>query len=203
MVIHSISSRLKGCGGWGLGAALAHIPEGSGGLGWDLLPVGSHVFTSVWMISVIQTALTHLLIGQFRVCGLSSLLFLLTAILGQDPVYWIPKSSEVSISCCTEQQQLMQEEGVVSSVGEDGYRSVCVCVCVCVFGWLKAGWGVSSQMLGLQLAGWVGGELHWKAAVPAKWGLARHWEEIIHISSASSSSSQPPAEQHNTDPEHE
>lgn len=157
----------------------------------------------VWMISVIQTTLTHLLIGQFRVCGLSSLLFQLAAILGQDPVYWIPKSSEVSISCCTEsteQQQLMLEGrgGVVSSLGEMDRD-----VCVCVFGWLKAGWGVNSQMLGLQLAGWVGGELHWKAAVPAKWGLARHWEEIIHISSASSSSSQPPAEQHNTDPEHE
>lgn len=73
------------------------------------------------MISVIQTTLTHSLIGQFRVCWLSLLLLQLTAILGQDPVYWIPKSLEVSISCCTEsseQQQLMQEGEVFHHGGE-------------------------------------------------------------------------------------
>lgn len=85
------------------------------------------------MISVIQTAQSHLLIGQFGVCGLSSMLFQLKAILGQDPVYWIPKFSEVSISCCTEsteQQQLMQEEGVVLSGGRWIEMFVCVCVCL-------------------------------------------------------------------------
>lgn len=65
---------------------------------------GSRVFTRFRMISVIQTSLTYPVIVQSGVCELSSLLIQLTAILGQDPVYWIRKSSEVSISCCTEKQ---------------------------------------------------------------------------------------------------
>lgn len=71
-------------------------------------------------------------------------------------------------------------------------RDVCV-----TFRLIKGKRGVSSQMLDLQLAEWEGSYIE-KAVVPAEWGLARHWEEIIHISSASSSSSLPPAEQDNT-----
>lgn len=51
--------------GLGLEAALADLPEDCEGLGWDFLPVQSHVFTRVWMISAIQAALTYPLIGQF------------------------------------------------------------------------------------------------------------------------------------------
>lgn len=74
------------------------------------------------MISVMQTTLTFLVLGQFVARGLSSLLFQLPAILGQDPVYWIPKSSEVSISCCTEQQQIQRNGGggVFHHLGEGG-----------------------------------------------------------------------------------
>lgn len=167
--------------------------------------LGSHVFTAVWMISVIprypEPSLNR---------SLSSLLFQLMAILGQDPVYRIPnfflksafpvphKSLNGSSWCCS---RGLFYQGVWEWMqARGGWIEMFASVCV---GWLKAGRGVSSQMPGLQLAGWVGGELHWKAAVPAKRGLSRHWEEIIHISSASSSSSQPPAEQHNADPEHE
>lgn len=120
--------------------------------------VGSHVFTRFRMISVIQTSLTYPVIVQLGVCGLSSLLFQLTAILGQDPVYWIPKSSEVSISCCTEkqkQQQLMQQ-GDVSSLG--GWRGgVDRDVCACVFGWLKAGWVGWGFAARCQACSWLSG----------------------------------------------
>lgn len=177
-----------GCVGLGLGAALHEVPEDSEGLGWCFLPVGSCVFTSVRAIAVIRTPLTNLLMGQFRVIGLSTL----SALSANG--YFGSRS-------CLLDSQIFRSQHFLFFVFRNincssWWRSLCVCVCfgVCVCGWLKAGWGVSSQMLGLQLAGWVGGELHWKAAVPAKWGLARHWEEIIHISSASSSSSQPPAE---------
>lgn len=174
------SIRLEGC--VSSGCCPRGLPEG---LGLDFLPV-------VWMISVIQTTLTHVLIGQFSICALPVSGYFESCLLDS----WVFRGQHF-----LSYRKLRTEAADAGGGGCFfwGDRDISVYV----FGWLKAGWGVSSQMLGLQLAGWVGGELHWKAAVPAKWGLARHWEEIIHISSASSSSSQPPAEQHNTDPEHE
>lgn len=100
--------------------------------------------------------------GQFRLGGLSSLLFQLTAILGQDPVYWIPRSLEVSTSCCTENTELYQ------------MMQECMCVSVCVCVWLIKGWVGGLQPDVRPVAGWLSGRgATLKSSSASKVGLSQ------------------------------
>ena len=119
--------------GVGLEAALAGVPEDSEGLGCDFLPERSHVFTR-GLDDICHPNYPDLSLNR-------ALLWVVITPLSANSSFGSrsclldtnSKSSEASISCCTEQPQLIQEWGEMD-------RDVCVCVCVFACVCLIKGW---------------------------------------------------------------